>query len=102
MIVPYAHGGELSACPKETVSEMMLLAQRMQLALESVYHPRGYNLGMNLGRAAGAGVLDHLHMHLLPRWPGDANFMTSIAETRVEPEDLCTTYAKLRSALGPK
>jgi ATP adenylyltransferase len=102
MIVPYAHGGELPTCSKESLSEMMGLAQRMQSALESVYHPRGYNLGMNLGQAAGAGVVGHLHMHLLPRWPGDANFMTTIGETRVEPEDLSTTYAKLRGALGLK
>ncbi len=102
MIVPYAHGGELEACPKQTLAEMMMLAQRMQGALECVYHPRGYNLGMNLGKAAGAGVAGHLHMHLLPRWPGDANFMTTVAETRVEPEDLDTTYARLRAALEGK
>ena len=99
MIVPFAHVAELGAVAPETLAEMMQLAQRVQSALESTYHPQGYNLGMNLGRAAGAGVLGHLHLHVLPRWAGDANFMTTIGETRVEPEDLSTTYEKLRSAL---
>jgi ATP adenylyltransferase len=100
MIVPYAHGGDLVASDSSTLAEIMVLSQRMQIALEEVYHPQGYNLGMNLGRAAGAGVIGHLHMHLLPRWTGDANFMTTIGETRVEPEDLATTYEKLRAALA--
>jgi ATP adenylyltransferase len=100
MVVPYAHIGELANCDSQTLSEMMELCQRVQLALEKTYHPQGYNLGMNLGRAAGAGVLGHIHMHLLPRWAGDANFMTTIGETRVEPEDLAITYEKLRGALG--
>jgi ATP adenylyltransferase len=69
-------------------------------ALEHTYHPQGYNLGMNLGRAAGAGVTGHLHLHVLPRWSGDANFMTVVGETRVEPEELSTTYEKLREALA--
>ena len=99
MIVPYAHVAELSSADAETLSEMMMLAQRVQSALEKIYHPQGYNLGMNLGRAAGAGVTGHLHMHVLPRWPGDANFMTVVGETRIEPEDLATTYEKLRKAL---
>jgi len=100
MIVPYAHVGELTNCDGQTLAEIMELSQRVQAALEETYHPQGYNLGMNLGRAAGAGVLGHLHMHLLPRWAGDSNFMTTIGETRVEPEDLATTYEKLRGALG--
>jgi ATP adenylyltransferase len=101
MVVPYGHGGDLQACDAETLAEMMLHARRVQAALEATYHPQGYNLGMNLGRAAGAGVAGHLHLHLLPRWSGDANFMTTIAETRVEPEDLVTTYEKLARALAP-
>jgi len=99
MVVPYAHVADLAAADPETLSEMMILAQRTKKALEKTYHPEGYNLGMNLGRAAGAGVLGHLHLHVLPRWSGDSNFMTVVGETRVEPEDLTATYQKLRAAL---
>lgn len=99
MVVPYAHVADLAAVEHATLAEMMLLAQRAKSALEHTYHPEGYNLGMNLGRAAGAGVTGHLHLHVLPRWPGDANFMTVVGETRVEPEELSVTYAKLKRAL---
>jgi ATP adenylyltransferase len=102
MIVPYAHIGDLAECSPETLAEMMLMAQRVQAALAAVYKPEGFNLGMNLGRCAGAGVLGHIHLHLLPRWVGDANFMTTVSETRMEPEDLDTTYNKLRQALDVK
>ncbi len=95
MIAPYQHGGELEALSGETLGEMMALAQRLQAALKASYHPEGYNLGMNLGRCAGAGVSGHVHLHVLPRWTGDANFMTVVGETRVEPEGLETTYDKL-------
>jgi len=98
MIVPYAHTADFRRLDSETSTEIMQLAQRMQAALDATYHPEGYNLGMNLGRSAGAGIADHLHMHLLPRWTGDTNFMTSIAETRLEPEELAITYARLRGA----
>jgi ATP adenylyltransferase len=100
MIVPYAHTADFARLDIETTAEMMLLAQRVQAALEGIYHPDGFNLGMNLGRSAGAGIADHLHLHLLPRWTGDTNFMTTVAETRLEPEELQTTYQKLRRALG--
>ena len=100
MIVPYAHVRELASCDAETLREMMELAGRMETALTAVYRPDGMNLGMNLGRAAGAGVQGHLHLHVLPRWYGDTNFMTVTGETRVEPEDLRTTYERLRRALG--
>ena len=100
MIVPYAHIADLSACDPATLSEMMQLARRVQIALSSAYKPDGYNLGMNLGRCAGAGVTGHLHLHVLPRWAGDTNFMTVTGETRVHPEDLSTTYEKLRAALS--
>lgn len=95
LITPYAHVANLDQLPPETLVEMMALAQRLQTALKSCYNPEGYNLGMNLGKCAGAGVADHLHLHLLPRWTGDVNFMTVIAETRVHPEELLTTYDKL-------
>jgi ATP adenylyltransferase len=98
MVVPYVHVADLAAVEHDTLAEMMLLAQKAKSALEHTYHPDGYNLGMNLGRAAGAGVTGHLHLHVLPRWSGDANFMTVVGETRVEPEELSTTYAKLKKA----
>lgn len=97
MIAPYGHIGELDAAGKEDTDEMMDLAKRCQTALRQVYHPQGFNVGMNLGRAAGAGIADHIHMHIMPRWAGDTSFMTSVGETRVLPEDLPTTYRKLRA-----
>jgi ATP adenylyltransferase len=100
MVVPYAHGGDFAAFDQDALAEMMILAKRIQAAQESIYHPDGYNLGMNIGRSAGAGIANHLHLHLLPRWTGDTNFMTTIAETRLEPEELDETYRKLRQALG--
>jgi len=95
MIAPYAHVGELDKLDLDTLVEMMTLAQRLQAALKATYSPEGYNIGMNLGRCAGAGVAGHAHLHVLPRWTGDSNFMTVIGETRVQPEDLFTTYDKL-------
>ena len=99
MIVPFAHVADLSACEPAALEEMMRLAQRVQRALAATYSPQGYNLGMNLGRCAGAGVANHLHLHVLPRWTGDTNFMSTIAETRMHPEELSVTYEKLRRAL---
>jgi len=96
MIVPYLHASELDAVAKEITNEMMDLAKRSQTALREVYSPSGFNLGMNLGSAAGAGIADHLHIHLLPRWTGDTNFMTTVGATRVLPEALETTYSKLK------
>jgi ATP adenylyltransferase len=96
MIAPYDHLAELDSAPKETTDELMDLAKRCQTALRSAYNPEGFNLGMNLGRVAGAGVADHFHLHMMPRWSGDTNFMTTVGETRVLPEDLNTTYQKLR------
>jgi ATP adenylyltransferase len=100
MVVPYAHVADLTAAEPETLAEMMRLAQRVQGVLGRVYRPEGYNLGMNLGRAAGAGITGHLHLHVLPRWAGDANFMTVTGETRVEPEELSATFEKLRRELN--
>ena len=95
MIAPNSHLGQLSAAPKEVTDEMMDLVKRSQSALIDVYNPEGFNIGMNLGKVAGAGVADHLHMHILPRWGGDTNFMSTVGETRVLPEDLSVTYQKL-------
>jgi ATP adenylyltransferase len=100
MIVPYAHRATLQECAPETLAEMMALARRLEAALETMYHPQGYNLGMNIGQVAGAGIADHLHLHLLPRWVGDTNFMTTVGQTRLEPEDLAVTYKRLRKALA--
>ena len=99
MVVPYAHQATLSAMDAETLAEMMTLARRIEQAFANLYHPDGYNLGMNIGRAAGAGIAGHLHLHVLPRWAGDTNFMTTVGETRVQPEELGTTYERLRGAL---
>ena len=100
MIVPYAHVAELNLCQPDALLEMMELAQRVETAFRDDYKPDGMNIGINLGRAAGAGVASHLHMHMLPRWVGDTNFMTVTGETRVHPEELKTTYEKLRKALN--
>jgi ATP adenylyltransferase len=96
MIAPYDHLGDFEAVPKDTTDEMMDLAKRCQSALRKVYHPHGFNLGMNLARAGGAGIPDHIHLHLMPRWTGDTNFISTVGETRVLSEDLPTTYRKLR------
>ncbi len=101
LIAPYAHVADLAELDAPTLKEMMELVQKLQAALEASYHPEGYNLGMNLGKCAGAGVADHLHLHFLPRWSGDSNFMTVIAETRVQPEDLLATYDKLVGFFRP-
>ncbi len=96
MIVPYEHRASLAEVGEATTNEMIELAKRAQLALETEYHPDGFNIGMNLGRSAGAGVADHLHLHVVPRWSGDANFVSIVGETRVLPEDLSATYQKLK------
>jgi ATP adenylyltransferase len=80
------------------LQELIRLIKTAQTKLRTVYKPHGFNIGMNLGEAAGAGVAGHIHMHVLPRWTGDANFMTTVGETRVMPEDLSTTYQKLLEA----
>jgi ATP adenylyltransferase len=95
LVVPYLHTGEFDSVPKEITDELMDLAKRSQTVLREVYAPLGFNVGMNLGAAAGAGIVDHMHIHILPRWSGDTNFMTTVAESRVIPEDLKTTYGKL-------
>ncbi len=100
MIAPYEHVARLSATNEATTAEMMRLARKAERVLEEVYHPDGLNLGMNLGEAAGAGFEQHIHLHILPRWKGDANFMTSVGETRIIPEALEDTYAELKQKLA--
>jgi ATP adenylyltransferase len=96
LIVPNEHVGELDAAAKQTTDELMDLTKRSQTALREAYRPECCNVGMNLGHSAGAGIVDHIHMHIMPRWTGDTNFMTTVGETRVLPEDLAATYGKLR------
>ena len=100
MIVPFAHIADLDRASKAITDELMDLTKRCQTALRETYQPNGFNLGMNFGKAAGAGVADHFHLHILPRWVGDANFMTVIGETRTIPESLQTTYEKLKNKFG--
>ena len=100
MVVPYEHTADLAGLPPETTVEMMSLVQRMVRVISAEYSPEGFNVGMNLGRAAGAGVADHLHMHLVPRWAGDTNFMPVVGGTKVMPELLETTLDRLRKRLG--
>lgn len=100
MVAPYEHIATMGEAKPETMREMMDLTVQCEQALRKLYNPGGINVGMNLGECAGAGVAGHIHMHVLPRWPGDASFMTTVGETRVLPEDLDTTYKRLREALG--
>ncbi|MFC6646690.1 HIT family protein [Granulicella cerasi] len=100
MVVPYQHASSLAAVPLEVAEEMMRLARRVERVLRAVYRPNGINMGLNLGEAAGAGVAEHIHLHALPRWSGDTNFMTVIGETRVLPEMLAESWGKLRAALA--
>jgi ATP adenylyltransferase len=100
MIVPYQHLDRLDLLPAEAATEMMALAQRLETVLRTLYRPDGINLGMNIGKAAGAGVAGHIHMHILPRWVADANFMSVIGETRVLPETTEVTAQRIREALA--
>lgn len=100
MVVPYQHLDELQKLQREAAHEIMDISQKLEKALRQVYRPDGINLGMNIGQAAGAGVAGHIHVHVLPRWSADTNFMTTTAETRVLPEALETTYQRLRAQLA--
>ena len=99
MIVPYAHVPSLREASSESLQEMIDLAARCESALRAAYRPTGINLGMNLGRSAGAGIEGHMHLHLVPRWDGDTNFMSVVHGTRVIPESLRATYRRLRPLL---
>ena len=98
VVAPYAHLGRLQELGSETLAEMMALAQRSMDRLEQVYEPHGYNVGLNQGRVAGAGVEHHIHMHVVPRWGGDTNFMPVIADTKVMPQSIEQSYEALKGA----
>ncbi len=98
MVIPYAHLDTLSALPASTLQEMAALTQKLEGVLSSLYRPDGMNIGMNIGRAAGAGVAGHIHMHAVPRWMGDTNFASVIAETRIIPEESDVTWERLAAA----
>jgi ATP adenylyltransferase len=96
MVVPFKHTDSLQGIDQDTADELFSLIRKADRHLREVYNPKGVNLGMNLGEAAGAGIAEHIHMHILPRWIGDANFLTVIGETRILPEELSETYRKLK------
>jgi len=96
MVVPRRHAASLSLLTREELNEVALLTQRSEQVLTEAFQPQGINVGMNLGRPAGAGIVDHLHVHLVPRWNGDTNFMSVVGEVRVLPEELPRTAARLR------
>ena len=102
MIAPRRHLGDLSAATEEELGDLMALARRVEDAFREVYKPDGINLGMNLGRSAGAGVADHIHLHMVPRWNGDTNFMTVVGEVRVVPEEPGQAVAKLKPFFAMK
>jgi ATP adenylyltransferase len=97
MVVPHRHAGRLTEFDQEELAEVMTLCQTSERVLAREYAPHGFNVGLNLGRPAGAGIEDHLHVHLVPRWNGDTNFMSVVGETRVLPEELPATAARLRA-----
>jgi ATP adenylyltransferase len=96
MVAPSRHINTLASLLPDERQELMAMARWAEMALTEVYRPQGINVGINLGKAAGAGIEDHLHVHLVPRWTGDTNFMTAVAETRVLPEEINQTAARLR------
>ncbi len=100
MIVPYEHASDFAGLHAGTVNEMMALTQKMVRVISAEYRPEGFNMGLNMGRVSGAGVADHVHMHLVPRWAGDTNFMPIVGATKVMPELLETTYDRLKARLG--
>jgi len=97
MVVPFKHTDSLQGIDDDAAQELFELVRAADHKLREVYHPKGMNLGMNQGEAAGAGIAEHIHMHVLPRWIGDANFLTVIGETRILPEELSDTYRKLKA-----
>ena len=98
MVLPYQHCRDLADLDRDTRSEMMELTTKVSEVLAEVYHPEGFNIGINMGEAAGAGIEEHIHIHVVPRWGGDTNFMTAVGQTRVLPEALEDTYERVREA----
>jgi ATP adenylyltransferase len=99
MVVPYRHIPDLEGLNSSEMLEIMQMARKVLAVLKEVYHPDGYNLGINLGRAAGAGIADHLHLHIVPRWNGDTNFMPVLSDVKVVPESLEETYRRLKPVM---
>lgn len=99
MVVPYRATGALEDLSDDELLELMTMLKQMKAAVTAAFSPQGFNVGINLGAAAGAGIDQHLHVHLVPRWRGDSNFMTTTAETRVHPTDLATVYAAIKKHL---
>ena len=100
MVVPYDHVATLEDLAEDALVELIHLARTAEGHLRAIYRPDGLNLGMNIGRSAGAGIADHVHLHILPRWTGDTNFMTAVGETRILPEELEVTWEKVRAAFA--
>ncbi|MDP1546733.1 MAG: HIT domain-containing protein [Anaerolineales bacterium] len=100
MVIPFAHVPNLEELDAETRAEMMELTTRCMTVLRELYKPHGFNMGANIGEAAGAGVLGHVHIHIVPRWAGDTNFMSAVGETRVLPETLEDTYKRVKKAFS--
>ena len=100
MVIPFEHVSSLEELTSEVRAEMMELTSRCTTELRTIYKPQGFNVGINIGEAAGAGVLGHVHIHIVPRWAGDTNFMSSVGETRVLPESLEETYERVKKAFA--
>ena len=98
MVIPVEHKSDLAALDPDVRGELMELTTRATQVLDGIYHPQGFNIGINLGEAAGAGIEDHLHMHIVPRWVGDTNYMTAVGITRVLPEALEVTWRRIGEA----
>lgn len=97
MVIPFVHKPNLEELDSATRAEMIELASRCTTVLKNIYNPQGFNVGVNIGEAAGAGVKEHVHIHIVPRWKGDTNFMSTVGETRVLPEELESTYDRVKN-----
>ncbi len=100
MVVPYRHVADLAGLTDAAANELMALTRAAERHIRWLYHPDGMNIGMNIGESAGAGIAGHIHMHVLPRWTGDANFLSTVGQTRVLPEELAVTWKRVRDAFA--